>query len=470
MAYIRKDIKNLISLMDRKFIVDTPLRKWIKLNIYPKHNLIIKTKKEYRCTNCNEIFYDNTPIGDKTTCPKCKMKLLVRLNTLKYYKFCEWFRVLEYVDGYFVLRGFEVLSEYHDKKFSRYVSEHQRLVIGKDNIYLLFSNKFKIFLGNVWIDHSIKHTTWRLCNSYFSPWYWSAGIIYTGNIDVDINNTPYQYCDIKPVVSETKDFIYILQRILRYPLSYELLIKMGLTNLAVECDKFFIKGSFEKRFGVSKDYLPFIQKYNLTYKELKILGVIKRKNIRIIRKLSSLNYFDELNSKLDILKALNNGLNKDNESIYRDYLDFAERLKFNMKDKKILYPDNLKQAHDQLLKQIKDNEDKKMVEDIEKRYIELKGNTYKDKKYIIYPVPSYADLLLESSMQHNCVRTYNFRYANHEIDLYFMRLISNQEKSLVTIEVKDNMVVQSKIKNNQTPTKEQLKFIESWENNILKHS
>ena len=62
------------------------------------------------------------------------MKLLVRLNTLKYYKFCEWFRVLEYVDGYFVLRGFEVLSEYHDKKFSRYVSEHQRLVIGKDNI------------------------------------------------------------------------------------------------------------------------------------------------------------------------------------------------------------------------------------------------------------------------------------------------------------------------------------------------
>ena len=56
MAYIRKDIKNLISLMDRKFIVDTPLRKWIKLNIYPKHNLIIKTKKEYRCTNCNKIF------------------------------------------------------------------------------------------------------------------------------------------------------------------------------------------------------------------------------------------------------------------------------------------------------------------------------------------------------------------------------------------------------------------------------
>ena len=87
MAYIRKDIKNLISLMDRKFIVDTPLRKWIKLNTYPKHNLIIKTKKEYRCTNCNKIFYDNTPIGDKTTCPKCKMKLLVRLNTLKYLSF-----------------------------------------------------------------------------------------------------------------------------------------------------------------------------------------------------------------------------------------------------------------------------------------------------------------------------------------------------------------------------------------------
>ena len=70
-------------------------------------------------------------------------------------------------------------------------------------------------------------------------------------------------------------------------------------------------------------------------------------------------------------------------------------------------------------------------------------------------------------MQNNCVRSYNYRYANKEIDLYFMRLVSNMNKSLVTIEVKDNKVVQSRIKNNHNPNKEQLSFIKKWEKKFL---
>ena len=49
-----------------------------------------------------------------------------------------------------------------------------------------------------------------------------------------------------------------------------------------------------------------------------------------------------------------------------------------------------------------------------------------------------------------------------------MRLISNQDKSLVTIEVKDNEVVQSRTKNNNSCTKEQLAFINMWQEKVLK--
>lgn len=138
-----------------------------------------------------------------------------------------------------------------------------------------------------------------------------------------------------------------------------------------------------------------------------------------------------------------------------------------MKDKQTLYPKDIIKAHDKLLKQVKNIEDKEMIENIIKRYEELKDKTYKNKKYIIYPAPSYSDLLLESKMQNNCVRSYNFRYANHEVDLYFMRLVSNMSKSLVTIEVRDNKVVQSRIKNNRLPSMEQLSFIKTWENKFL---
>jgi hypothetical protein len=203
-------------------------------------------------------------------------------------------------------------------------------------------------------------------------------------------------------------------------------------------------------------------------KELEILKVIKRKNIKIIRKLCELTCFDDLSNYLDMVKALEYGLNTTNEHIYRDYLDMAERLKLNLKDKQVLYPKNLMYSHDKLLQQVDDIENKEIVEKIKLRYEELKDNTYQNDKYIVYPVPTFADLIAESSQQNNCVRTYNKRYANKEVDLYLMRLLSKRNKSLVTIEVKDNIVVQSRIKNNDNCTKEQLSFINKWQDTVLK--
>ena len=48
-----------------------------------------------------------------------------------------------------------------------------------------------------------------------------------------------------------------------------------------------------------------------------------------------------------------------------------------------------------------------------------------------------------------------------------MRNINKQNKSLVTVEVQDNKVVQSRIKNNYAPTTEQIKFLKKWEKDIL---
>ena len=49
-----------------------------------------------------------------------------------------------------------------------------------------------------------------------------------------------------------------------------------------------------------------------------------------------------------------------------------------------------------------------------------------------------------------------------------MRDIQNPKQSLVTVEVKNNKVVQSRIKNNNDPNEKQLKFLARWENTILK--
>ena len=49
-----------------------------------------------------------------------------------------------------------------------------------------------------------------------------------------------------------------------------------------------------------------------------------------------------------------------------------------------------------------------------------------------------------------------------------MRDIRKPKKSLVTIEVKNNKVVQSRTKNNKSPDKKQLAFINKWEQKVLK--
>ena len=138
MAYIKKDIKKLIDVMDNIFTIDGNLKKWVKDNISLNHNLIIKNKDSYLCTNCKKIFYSNVNINDYVICPKCKSKFLVKL---KKYSFKDDFRVLEYINNYFIVRGFEVLSFYENKKIKHSITEYQRLVISKEKTYLLLSNK-----------------------------------------------------------------------------------------------------------------------------------------------------------------------------------------------------------------------------------------------------------------------------------------------------------------------------------------
>ncbi len=327
-------------------------------------------------------------------------------------------------------------------------------------------------MGYLSVSHNEKHTSWRLLDSQYR-WYMSRGSIYWGELERDTDGTVYHYCPIQRVLQScTGDtsIEILLQRVLNNPTSFELLSKLELTNLAIDCDEFTNKGSFENRFGVTKDYLPFMVKYNLTYNELEVLQVIKHKNIRNVKKLSKLDNFKELSTYLDMEKALSNGLNETNEHLYKDYLDFAKRLHLNMKDKRVLYPTDIVKFHDELMHQVETIENQEIIEKIKIRYGELKQLSYHDDKYVVFPVPSLSDLIRESEVQDICIRSYNERYANGETNLFFMRSIKNVNKPLVAIEVKDGRIMQSRGKRNNVPTRMQKAFINKWEKEVLKGS
>ena len=134
--------------------------------------------------------------------------------------------------------------------------------------------------------------------------------------------------------------------------------------------------------------------------------------------------------------------------LYRDYLRFAKELGLDLKNKRYLFPDKLKTMHDKYEKQIKEIQEEQILKQIIERANELSKNTYRNKEFIIFPANSVNAMIDESNQQNNCVRTYAEKYATGQCDIYFMREITKQGESLVTVEVIGNIITQKRTKNN----------------------
>lgn len=217
---------------------------------------------------------------------------------------------------------------------------------------------------------------------------------------------------------------------------------MKLYNLAITANEFYKGKNFEEIFGLPKTFYNFMKKYNIDYNELEILKLIKKQDIKLIRKLVGFHNLKELSNYVNLEKAYNIVLSKDKyyEHEYLDYLRVCKQLQYNMKDNKILYPTNLIEEHNKVNKILEDVIDEANDRLIKERLKLLNNNIYQNKKYIVFPADSTNSLINESKQMENCVKTYTSRYALGETDIYFMRELSNKDKSLVTIEVRNGKV------------------------------
>lgn len=79
----------------------------------------------------------------------------------------------------------------------------------------------------------------------------------------------------------------------------------------------------------------------------------------------------------------------------------------------------------------------------------------------IYP-DSTQDIKDESVSMNNCVSSYISRVIDGKCDIMFMRYKDSPDKSLVTIEVQNNKIVQALQKYNNPLTNEQQKIVDKW--------
>ena len=479
--YIRKEIRNFIEKMPKEIKTPKHWRKFVNSqNI--AYNLIIRSGKEAICTNCGKHFsikkQDGYIYGYKDICPFCNNKYEVRRSNLKNYSFLYDLAIVDNIDNKLILRYFEVRRTYISsiKKFKDSIVEYARIVPEFD--IELVNDRFFKYLSVERVYHTRKIKKWRVYTGMYGLGQYYRRI-YLDNIDEKTKGTIYEYAPLKEAVEYLKnykvDFLKLLEKA-KYP-SFELLMKMKLYKLALDNpNKFNIKGNFEKRFGVSKKYYNFMVRNNISSEELEILKMINKPNIKLIRKLykisnESVYELEKVNKYINLIQFEEYRRSQKRFSIYSylDYIRNLEKLEVPL-TKKMLMPENFKEAHDISVSKVKliVDDSKVLNKKINERYKELSKNIYSNDVFIIRPAKNLEDLRDEANQQNNCVyKNYSESYAFGETDIYFLRELENPKKSLVTIEVNNKRIRQKEQKNHGNLSETQTKILNYWEENII---
>lgn len=446
-------------------------------------NLIIKSSKGHCfCTNCKNEFVSSKKINEYAKCPNCHNNYLIKRSNLRYYEFKDYLSILDIVDDIFVIRYFELKTtidaEYNHN--SSVVEFAREMVTNNWYRDVVVNDRVSRCQCHIYINHSNYYNSrkWREYTRNYSLIDYS--IVFPNNLKQLLKNSEFKYSCIWELAkhSEYIDLLELLKNKEDYAIHrIELLTKMKLYNLALNANQFSSSGSFQDIFGVSKDYYSFMKRNNITYRQLQILELLQKKDISKIKYLERFSSYKNVDNLQEVsqyisldrfIKYAKMHKGKVDIHLYKDYLRFAKELGFDLKNNRYAFPKNLKEEHDKLESQYKIQKKALLNKKIIKRSKKLVINTFKNKNFIVFPANNLKALQDESKQQNNCVRTYAEKYADGTCDIYFMRDINKQKKSLVTVEVRHNKVVQSRSKNNSSPNETQQKFLNKWEQEVLK--
>lgn len=190
-------------------------------------------------------------------------------------------------------------------------------------------------------------------------------------------------------------------------------------------------------FYKSEDYMLLIDKYK--YDNKKLIDYLTRE-VKLQQGI------DDPSEALILLKDINK---------------MCDDMEVKINEK---YPKSLKKDHDIAKLNYKVNSDSITERKFNKvinndLYKNLK---YKNNEYIVLLPNKPSDLIKEGDSLSHCVSSYIKDVCDERCEIYFVRKLDKQDESLLTVEVRNNKVVQVRGKFNRYPTDEEKSFINNW--------
>lgn len=465
------------------------------------------------CTACrHEVRIAAAKHNTSGLCPRCKKKI-----TFKCRGRCgrifdrETVQVLQKAEGNgLVLRIIKVYRSFADSDIPNHfeIWENARQ-------FITLSSSGQCSVDAYYYHYKAGYDLTPWCNGYrpvFDRWKYNftadmSGVLYQRNLSDTLKDTPWAYSQLEAFsgIASFSGVATFLSAYIKRP-KIEHLIKMKLYRLvsgiiyggysysALQAINFNGE-NMRAILGIDRPYFPLLRELNPSIDQLHLIRQLLQADHKpsteqikwfIASKISNADAAKELLAHMSVHKLQRyveqQFAPKDEAALkrvdyykintlitdYHDYLCMCKELQYDVKNSFILFPRELKAAHDSVAKTLKDKrtaEHEKAIagsfDEWQKRY------QYQSKELMMIPPHSAKEIVDEGAALHHCVRLYVKNVAEKKSVILFVRSVDEPDKSLCTVEVKDGQVTQARGFDNEEPPAQITAFIEQWKQRVL---
>lgn len=477
------------------------------------------------CTHCGKTCRtDKYPkgrlIGTRWKCPECGSEVEIKslagsANVRDHSNFSVVQNVPDglMVTEYSVNRWNDRPDDVYGHSFKKLYSEHYNAIC---RAHIKYDGKTTYYIYEV--RHNYLHRStpqWYVYDGehkYYSCTPSIKDMVFPGNVKRALANTPWKYSGLAELAKS--DLCIDVSRYLnisRGVPALEKLSKLGLYRLALAVTKHGFSSDtaniigwdrestlpLDKLMRINKAELRMFREVDINEFELKLYKQTKENartmTARDIKELRAagidpvllisdaqhyryiLDYvtFHKLAKYATAQLALNTGWRMNNIiTDWNDYLVECIRLGYDVSDRSVVMPQNLRTAHEQTSSLIQHKKNRKQNATIKKRCKAI-GSLYALERdgYAIRMAVSADELVKEGKTQAICVGNYRDRYADGRCTILLLRKSEAKDTPFVTIEVREHPDhvedVQIRGYRNGTPDEDTMKWWQKYKKDVL---
>ena len=465
------------------------------------------------CTACrHEVRIAAAKHNTSGLCPRCKKEITFKCRGRRGRIFDrETVQVLQKAEGNgLVLRIIKVYRSFADSDIPNHfdIWENARQ-------FITLSSSGQCSVDAYYYHYKAGYDLTPWCNGYrpvFDRWKYNftadmSGVLYQRNLSDTLKDTPWAYSQLEAFsgIASFSGVATFLSAYIKRP-KIEHLIKMKLYRLvsgiiyggysysALQAINFNGE-NMRAILGIDRPYFPLLRELNPSIDQLHLIRQLLQADHKpsteqikwfIASKISNADAAKELLAHMSVHKLqryVEQQFAPEDEAAlkrvdyykmntlitdYHDYLCMCKELQYDVKNSFILFPRELKAAHDSVAKTLKDKrtaEHEKAIagsfDEWQKRY------QYQSKELMMIPPHSAKEIVDEGAALHHCVRLYVKNVAEKKSVILFVRSVDEPDKSLCTVEVKDGQVTQARGFDNKEPPAQITAFIEQWKQRVL---